>query len=462
MTPQVKVHLSVLLALMALTKTYQYYLARFALTASRRGFVDGATYTDVHAQLPALNLLMVISIAAAVLFVINIWRRGWIFPIIAVGLWGFISIVIGTIYPAAIQRFTVQPNELTKEQKYIDRNIKATRDAFNLTRIQEKQFTYSPTLSAADVRADQQTLDNVRLYDPLPARDAFKIEQGLFPFYEFNDVDVDRYKIGDENAKPTLASIRELDQAHLPDNSWTSQHLVYTHGYGAVAAAADQVNWSDPSYVLAGIPPTGDLTLNQPAVYFEENLNGYAVVDTKVAEQEAAAGNTTKTTKYTGQAGVKVSSFFRKAALALRFGDWNLFVSGQVTNSSRVLYIRDVRQRLQTAAPFLKFDADSYPVVLNGRIVWLADAYTTTNAYPYSQSIHPQEPTGSGLDTEFNYVRNSVKATVDAYDGTVHFYIVDESDPIIHTYKKAFPGLFSSAADMDRDYPGLREHWRYP
>ncbi len=460
-TPQVKVHLSVLLGLMALTKTYQYYLAQFALTKSKNGFVDGATYTDVHAHLPALRLLIVISIAAAGLFIVNIWRRGWVFPIIAVGLWGFISIVVGTIYPAVIQKFTVQPNELSRESPYITRNIAATRDAFGLSKISTQPFTYDSKLDQAATAAAKPTLDNARLYDPLPAQDAFKVTQEITPFYSFTDVDVDRYKIGDESSKPILASVRELDLAHLPDNSWTSQHLVYTHGFGAVAAAANEVSTDQPSYVLQGIPPTGELKLDPKytGVYFGEGIGGYSIVDTKVAEQEAASAGSTKATKYEGLAGVKVSSLLRKTALAIRFGDWNLWVSGQVTNGSRVIYVRDVKQRVQTVAPFLKFDSDPYPVVVGGRIQWVLDAYTTTDDYPYAQSIHPQEPAGSGLDTDFNYVRNSVKATVDAYDGKVHFYVVDSVDPIIKTYRKAFPELFQDLSTMPA---GLRAHMRYP
>src|SRR3954453_9637808 len=306
-TPQVKVHLSVLLGLMALTKTYQYYLAQFALTKSRNGFVDGATYTDVHAHLPALRLLIVISIAAAGLFIVNIWRRGWVFPIIAVGLWGFISIVVGTIYPAVIQKFQVQPNELTKETPFIERNIAATRDAFGLSKITTQQFKYNPKLSnTATAEARQPTLANARLYDPLTAQDAFKVTQEITPFYQFVDVDVDRYKVGDESSKPILASVRELDLAHLPDNSWTSQHLVYTHGFAAVAAAANEVNQDQPSYVLSGLPPVGDpemkLDPQFSGVYFGEGLGGYSVVDTKVAEQEAAsATGSTKATSYEGK-----------------------------------------------------------------------------------------------------------------------------------------------------------------
>lgn len=462
-TPQVKVHLSVLLGLMALTKTYQYYLAQFALTKSKTGFVDGATYTDVHAHLPALRLLIVISIAAAGLFIVNIWRRGWVFPIIAVGLWGFISIVVGTIYPAVIQKFTVQPNELSRETPYIVRNIAATRDAFGLSKITTQQFDYNQKLNPTATTGAKQTLDNARLYDPLTAQDAFKVTQEITPFYQFTDVDVDRYKVGDEASKPILASVRELDLAHLPDNSWTSQHLIYTHGLGAVAAAANEVNVDQPSYVLSGIPPVGDpeLKLNSSTagVYFGEGIGGYSIVDTKVAEQEATSGGNTKSTTYQGKAGVKVSSLLRKTALALRFGDWNLWVSGQVTNNSRVIYVRDIVQRVKTIAPFLKYDSDPYPVVIDGRIQWVIDAYTTANDYPYSQSIHPQEPGSSGLNTDLNYVRNSVKATVDAYDGTVRFYVVDPTDPIIKTYRKAFPELFQDLSAMPAD---LRAHMRYP
>ena len=218
---------------------------------------------------------------------------------------------------------------------------------------------------------------------------------------------------------------------------------------------------TNPATSSRGIPPKGDIALDPKfaPVYFGETLGGYAVVDTKVPEQEATSIATATPTRYTGSGGVKVSSFLRKAALALRFGDWNLFVSGQVTSESRVLYIRDIKERVKTAAPFLKFDADPYPVVLDGRITWVFDAYTMTDDYPYSQSIHPQEPIGSGLDTDFNYVRNSVKATVDAYDGTIKFYVVDPSDPIIRTYRKAFPELFSDVSAMP---PGLRDHLRYP
>jgi uncharacterized membrane protein (UPF0182 family) len=464
-TPQVKVHLSVILALMALTKTVQYYLARYELVFSRRGFVDGASYTDVHAQLPALNLLMVISIAAAALFIANIFRKGWVFPIIAVGLWAFISLVVGTIYPAVIQRFVVQPNEFSREQPYIERNITMTRAAFGLDskKVETQDFDYGTDLGEGDLATNQTTLNNIRLWDPAPTQEVFRAQQERFPYYKFVDVDADRYKVGaDEQA--AMVALRELDAGNIPDRTWTNKHLVYTHGYGPVAAAANLQQDGEPSYLVSDIPSTGELadsSPDQPGIYFGENLSGYAVVDTKVAEQQAATGATTEETRYQGSAGVKMSSFLRKSALALRFGDWNLFVSGQLTSNSRVLYKRDVRERVRTAAPFLKFDADPYPVVVNKRILWVIDAYTVSDRYPYSQSIHPSNlPDGSGLDTEFNYVRNSVKATVDAYDGTIKFYVLKGvDDPMIRAYQKAFPELFTN---QDKMPDGLKAHWRYP
>jgi hypothetical protein len=461
-TPQVKVHLSVILALMALTKTVQYYLARYELLFSHRGVVDGAGYTDIKAQLPALNFLMIISIAAAVLFIANIFRRGWVFPIIAVGLWGFISIVVGTIYPAYIQRIQVQPNEFSREQPYIKRNITATRAAFGLdnSHVVTHGFSYKENIDAADVNDDKASLDNARLWDPSALTDAFKALQEIKPYLAFNDVDVDRYKVGVDPKLPAMISSRELDATHIPSRTWTNTHLVYTHGYSAVIAAANAVDGADPSFLSSEIPPTGEITVDQPGIYYGENLGGFAVVNTKVDEIEPAAGDTERKTNYTGRGGVKTSSFVRKAALALRFGSWDLFVSGQINASSRVLYMRDIRDRVKTAAPFLDFDADPYPVVLNGKVLWVIDGYTTTDRYPYSQSLHPGPlPPGSGLDHDFNYVRNSVKATVDAYDGTVKFYVVDENDPLIKAYRKAFPNLFT---DVDKMPEGLRDHWRYP
>jgi uncharacterized membrane protein (UPF0182 family) len=244
-TPQVKVHISVILALMALTKTVQYYLARFALTLSHRGTVDGATYTDVKVQLPALNLLMLISVAAAFLFIANIFRKGWVFPIIAVGLWGFISIVVGTITPALVQRFAVQPNEFAREKPYISRNIKATQSAFGLSRIQVKPFDYGTDLGKEDVAAGKETLDNVRLWDPDEIKEAISATQEFQPYFTFSDVDIDRYDVDGERV-PVLSGVRELDPAHIPSSTWTNRHLVYTHGVGVNSARANAHSGDSP------------------------------------------------------------------------------------------------------------------------------------------------------------------------------------------------------------------------
>jgi uncharacterized membrane protein (UPF0182 family) len=460
-TPQVKVHISVILALMALTKTVQYYLARFGLTLSHRGVVDGATYTDVKAQLPALNLLMLISVAAAILFIANIWRRGWVFPIIAVGLWGFISIVVGTIYPAVIQRFVVQPNEFAREQTYIKRNIDATRAAFGLDKITVQKFDYNTNLTARQAVDNKDTLDNARLWDPDPLTQVLQSTEEFQSYYRFLNTDVDRYDVNGTKTQ-TLTGVRELDSSQLPSNTWTNRHLVYTHGYAVDTAQGNTTEGDQPQYLVSDIPPTvteGAPDIKQPDVYFGEQLSGYVVVKSKVAEQEANGETASNTTNYQGSGGVPLSSFGRRLAFALRFGDFNLIWSGQITPQSRILYLRDIRDRVQTAAPFLQWDADPYPVVLDGKVVWVLDGYTTTNRYPYSQSINPSVPPGSGLNIDMNYVRNSVKATVDAYDGTIHFYIVDPSDPIIQTYRKAFPDLFTDVKNMPA---GLRDHWRYP
>jgi uncharacterized protein len=462
-TPQVKAHLSVILALMAFTKTSQYWLARFELVFSTRGTVDGATFTDVKAQLPALNFLMVISVAAAVLFIVNIRRRGWVLPVIAVGLWGFISIVVGTFYPAYIQRFQVKPNEFTKEQPYINRNLTATRFAFGIDHIKSQSYSYKENLDSATIKANQATLDNVRLWDPDQLKPNFQQNQKLRPYFAFSDLDLDRYPVGGDQKLEAEIAIRELNSGELPSSTWLNQHLVYTHGYGAVVAAGNSVNSDQtPDYLLSNIPPTGDphLAVTQPNVYFGEGLSGFTVVDSKQLENQPTASQNDSTTRYTGSGGVVASSFLRKAALALNFGSWDLFISKQVDSHSRVMFRRDVRDRVEKAAPFLKFDADPYAVVIGGRLEWVLDAYTTTNRYPYSQSLHPSGLSGSsGLNSTFNYVRNSVKVTVDAYNGTMTYYVIDDHDPIIAAYRKAFPGMFTSGSKVPQE---LRAHFRYP
>lgn len=465
-SPQVKAHFSVLLAVMALVKALEYYFAQFALTNSTRGFVQGATYTDVNAQLPALRLLIVIALVAVVLFVVNIWRKGWVLPIIAVGLWGLISIVVGTIYPAVVQRFQVEPDEQAKERPYIEDNIEGTRDAFGLSDVEVVGYPYRENLTSQQVQAAKPTLDNVRLWDPIPLQPGFERLQSFEPQYAFRNVDADRYKV-DGVVVPVMSSARELDEGQIPSKTWVSQHLLYTSGYGSVVARANDVAPAGPSFLLGDLPPEGVIdTAEDNQVYVGEGLAGYVVADTKQAEYVPAQARVEgEPARFEGDTGVRLSSIWRRTFSAIRFSELNIFVSDRITEDSQLLFRRDVRERVQELAPFLQFDADPYIVVADGRQQWVIDGYTVTTNYPYSEAFNPStapptEVSGeSGLNGRFNYVRNSVKAVVDAATGSVTFFVVDEEDPIIKAYARAFPDLFT---DLDEASDDLVSHFRYP
>jgi hypothetical protein len=465
-TPQVKAHLSVILGAMALLKAFGYWLQRFELNFSSRGAVQGASFTDVKAELPALNMLIVISIAAALLFFVNRWLKGWVLPIIAVGLWSFVSVVIGGIYPTVIQKASVEPNELQKESKYIQRNINATRAGFGLDKVVVKDFGYKEGLDAAAIRSNEGTISDVRLWDPDVLQQTYTELQQVRPQYTFGDVDIDRYQI-DGKTHQVVLSAREINLDKLPSQTWQNRHLVYTHGYGIVASPSNGVTKEGaPSFLVKDIPPNStQLEVTQPAIYYGEKLPGYAFVKTTQKEFDYPREGSDATTTYAGKGGVKVGNIFRRAALFLRFGDLKILISSQITPNSKALYLRDIRDRVRKAAPFLKFDADPYPVLLNGRVLWVIDAYTVTDRYPYAQAYSPAAgrlTPGSGLQTRLNYVRNSVKATIDAYDGTVKFYVYDDltnPDPIVKAYRKAFPKLFTDRSQMPA---GLVDHLRYP
>jgi uncharacterized membrane protein (UPF0182 family) len=465
-TPQVKVHLSVLLAVLALLKAVGYYLQRFELVYSTRGVVDGAGYTDVKAQLPALQLLIFISLFAGVLFLVNILRRGWVLPVAAVGLWALVSVTAGTAYPAFVQKFRVQPTESVKERPYIDRNIRATRAAFNLGDTRVNDFNYNENLQGSDLNANSETIRNVRLWDPSVLKETYKRLQEIRNFYQFNDVDVDRYGLsGAARMTQILLAARELNIDGIPSPSWVNQHLVYTHGYGMVASPANAVAADgNPDLLVKDLPPQSSqpaLDVVRPAVYYGQSLSGYAIVGTRQKEVDFTEANgVNHTSTYTGSGGVRMDSWLRRMALALRFGDPNPLISGFIRSDSKAIYIRDIDERVRKAAPFLRYDSDPYPVVFKNRLVWIYDAYTTTSRYPYAQRAGTSRlQSGSGLISDFNYVRNSVKVVIDAYDGTMTFYVMDQNDPMIQAYRKAFPKLFTDGSRMD---PALRTHLRYP
>ncbi len=462
--PAVKAHLSVILGLLALVKAVGYYLARFSLDNSTNGYVQGAGYTDVHARLPALELLILVSLAAAVLLIYNIRRQGWALPILGVGLWFLVALTAGTIYPAAVQALKVNPAQNTLEAPYIQRNIDATRAAYGLNAVSSASYPASSTLTASELTANSNTLANVRLWDPTQTQPTYDKLQDIRSYYQFNSLAVDRYLVNGVET-PVVVGVREINDSDLPSTSWVNTTLQYTHGYGMIVSPANvETSNGDPQFAVSNVPPvsnSGLPTITQPSVYFGLNNSGYVVANTKQPEIDYQLSNGTNVeTHYSGDGGVKLSNFFDQAMFAIRFSDLNLIISNQITGNSRLMFDRGVQARVSKAAPFLSLDADPYPVLVDGQIDWVQDAYTTTDNYPYSQNANTGALNpGSGLNQTFNYVRNSVKVLINAYTGKMTFYVMDPKDPIIETYEKIFPHMFTPESKMSA---GLKEHLRYP
>ena len=437
-TPQVKAHLSLLLGAIALVKAFGYYLDQFELTWSTRGFVTGATATDVNAQLPAIRLLIAISIFSFALLVFNLWRRGFTYPLIAVGLWAFVAVLAGSIFPAAYQRFIVQPAESTKERPYIERNIDATQFALGLDKVKINPYPFDPDLSVEQIETDLDIVENVRLIDPGIVADTVQQLQSLRSFYRFTDVDVDRYEI-DGATTQVVVSARELNTASIPNPSWEASHVAFTHGHGLALAPSNAIDSNGrPRFVVRDVPleVTADapsLRVDQPDLYFGEQLDGYAIVDARRDEVDYETNSGQILGRYSGVDGVDSGSLLRRMAFFLRFDlQTNLLFSSQVKSDSRLVFRRDIRERVEALAPFLAYDADPYPVILDGRVIWVMDAYTHSTRFPYGEVADVREvDSSSGLSTRLNYVRNSVKVTVDAYDGTVQFYVIDPDDPMV-------------------------------
>jgi uncharacterized membrane protein (UPF0182 family) len=444
-----KAHLAVLLALLALVKAADYWVNRYELTTERRGFVQGATYAVVNAQLPAVVLLALISLLVAVLFLSTLKTGSWRLPLIASGLWVVVALVGGVIYPAAIQALVVNPNQKDREAPYIERNIVATRQAMGIDGVTEKPVDFG-SLTAGEISSDTEPLEAVRYLNPGTLVDRFRTDQGQRAGLTIRDLDVDRYVV-DGQQRQVIVAARELDLATIANKSWQGQHLISTHGCGLVQAPAHRVSSN-------GRPMYDNPELERPELYFSEDIEGYAIVGTTVRE-DACPGQE-NSGAYQGDGGVELSSLFRRVAFALDFLDYNLLGSGAIESDSRMLWIRGVRDRVEKVAPFLTFDGDPYPVVTNGGVSWVIDAYTTSSRYPYAQNANRgQLPESSGLDFDFNYVRGSVKAVVDAYTGAMTFYLIDETDPIVRAWGSAFPDLFTPMSEMPAD---LVEHLRYP
>lgn len=443
-----KAHVAVLLAVLAVLKAGDYWLKRYELTNDSRGFVRGLLYSAAHAQLPAVVLLMLIALLVAGLFLSTLRTNSWRLPVVASALWAIIALVGGIIYPAAIQALVVKPNQRDKEAPYIERNILATRHALGIDEVERQQVSFSD-ITADALNNDVSPLTNARLLKPEAMIGRFRTDQSQKAGLTINDLDPDRYVIDNREQQVAIAA-RELDLSNVANKSWQGKHLINTHGCGIVRAPAGQIRDRRPVYQ--------EVPLDRPELYFSDEISGYAIVDTAVSEE--ACPNYPDPGQYSGNGGIKLNSVFKRMAFALSYLDYNLIGSGAVDDDSRLLSIRRVEDRAKKLAPFLSFDNDPYPVALDGRVLWVIDAYTTSDRYPYGESgDRTQLNAGSGLDHPFNYVRNSVKAVVDAYTGIVEFYVMDPDDPITQVWVSAFPGLFKSAGQMPK---GLVDHLRYP
>jgi uncharacterized membrane protein (UPF0182 family) len=457
LTAPVRAHLSTLgaLLLVAIASGYQFDIAELSYsTRGVSGTIQAATYTDIHAQMPAYVILTVVALAAAALLLANIWFKTLWAILLAGGAWIGITILVGGVYPSIVQRLNVVPNEISLERPYIQQHIKMTRAAYALDAIDVKPYTGEQALSRPLITANQATIDNMRLWDYRPLLQTFGQQQILRQYYEFTDVDIDRYLI-DGQQREIMLSAREIKGPPADAQSWTNEKLAYTHGYGLTAVPVNAVTpEGQPDYLVAGINQEPKLPVGEPRIYFGEvQSSPYVVVDTKASEFDYPLDDqTSAVTTWKGGTGVGVGNLFSRLLFAMRFGDLNLLISNQLTDGSKILFRREIGERVRELAPFLVYDKDPYLVSADKRLFWIWDAYTTSNRYPDAQPLTDVFP-GE------NYVRNSVKVVIDAYDGSVRFFISDPSDPIINAYARIFPDLLKPLNAMPAT---LQAHLRYP
>ena len=447
-------HGSALLGLYFAVKSWSYALDRFLLLHNDNGVVVGAGYTDVHVKLPILWLLVGLAAAAAVVAWANVRLRTYWLPIASVTLVFGSSFVLAEIFPALFQRFFVKPSELQLEAPYIQRNITFTREAYNLRRITVKPFPAAEGLSFQSLQDNRGTIDNIRLWDWQPLMDTYAQLQEIRTYYKFLDVDVDRYQIDGSYRQVTLAA-RELAPSLLSANAqtWVNLHLLFTHGSGVVMSPVTQKSAEGlPIFYLKDIPAiaSGGLSITEPRIYFGQSASAHVIVKASTPEFDYPKGKDNVYATYDGADGIPVGGTGWRALFAWYFGDVNILLSSYITSESKILLHRNIQDRVRTIAPFLQLDRDPYVIVSDGRLYWMQDAYTTSWWFPYAKS----QP-----DSDTNYIRNSIKVVIDAYNGTVAFYIADATDPIVATYRRIFPALFKP---FDAMPPDLQKHIRYP
>ncbi len=448
--PRAQRHLSWLVASLFVIMAFTAWLSRVQELVMVSGIIQGASYADVHARMPADLILAAASLVGAGLAVASAIGGSWRLLIGAAALYG-VALIGGESYASLLQRFAVAPNEQVRETPYIEHNIAATRAAFALDQVEERELSGDAELTRTDVDANRETLDNVRLWDHQPLLETFGQIQEIRTYYDFVAVDNDRYQIKGQN-RQVMLSVRELNPGALPNRTWVNERLVFTHGHGLTLGPVNQVTSEGlPVLFIRDLPPvsTIDLEVTQPSVYFGELVNDYVIVRTRAQEFHYPKGDDNVFSTYDGSGGVLLDSFWAKLLFAARFRSYQILLSDDITAESRVMFDRQIRRRVSKIAPFLVYDDDPYPVISNGRMFWIQDAYTTSSRYPYATSATPRT----------NYIRNSVKVTVDAYHGTVHFYFAQPSDPIAQTLSKIFPDLLKPMSEMPED---LRRHVRYP
>lgn len=473
-------HLSVLLGVFVSLKAVAYWLDRYGLAVKSSDFKatdnwTGLRYVDANAYLPAKTILFCIAAICAVLFFATLWRRTWQLPMIGFGLMVLSAILIGGLYPAIVQKFQVQPNEQAKEAEYIRKNIDATRKAYDIDDADVKDYEGKAATvegNSAKLRQEAAAAASYRVMDPSVVSPAFQQLQQKRDYYQFpQPLDVDRYKDKDGKEQDTLIGLRELDIEGIPKRNWINDHFTYTHGYGAITAKGTSTGTNptgSPDFTEQGLPASGQFPKYEQRIYYGEKTKQYSIVGGPQKELDYEE-NGEKTTSYEGKSGVNLSNPFNRAAYAVAFSEPQILYSGAIGEGSRILYNRTPKERVESVAPWLTIDGDAYPAVIDGRIQWIIDAYTTTNGYPYASRTALGDTTADSLtnnqravvaqQNQVNYIRNSVKATVDAYDGSVKLYQWDTEDPVLKTWRKAFPG---TVKDKDEIPQSLMEHLRYP
>jgi uncharacterized membrane protein (UPF0182 family) len=454
MSPTVVAHGSVLLGLLFATKAWSYGLDRYLLLYGDNGVVVGASYTDVHVGLPGLWLMIGLSIIAALAALANLRVRTYRLPAAAIVLVGVGTFVLSGVVPVLFRQFFVKPSELELEKPYIERNIALTRQAYNLDKIAAKPFAAEQKLTFEMLDANKATVENIRLWDWLPLSDTYAQLQEIRTYYKFHDLDVDRYWL-DGSYQSVMLSARELRSSLLPPNAqtWVNRHVLFTHGNGAVMSPVTRKNIEGlPLFYLRDIPPVADggPKIHEPRIYYGEESNNYVIVKGSTPEFDYPKGKDNVYAAYDGTGGVPIGAIVWRGLFAYYFNDPNLVLSSYITADSRIMIRRNIQERVQAIAPFLRLDHDPYLVISNGRMFWMQDAYTVSSYFPSSQPAQ---------DLDLNYIRNSVKIIIDAYNGTIDFYLIDTGDPVAATYQRIFPSLFKPFAAMP---PDLQKHIRYP